>query len=173
MSSGYRNNLARQIGEHLVCAELGRRGFGATPFSGNVPTYDVLVADDSGRALPIQVKASRRTNWQSDARLWMEIEFNPQTEAQKYLRRKTLSTPGLVYVLIALAPPDSTNRDRFFVMTMADLQECCVRHYKTDMDKRGWKRPKNPKSFHISYEIEEIEEFEDNWALVEKQLLSQ
>lgn len=166
MSTGYRNNLAKQIAEHLVCAELGRRDYVATPFSGNVPNYDVLVADDYGRALPIQVKASRRTNWQSDAQIWMEIEFNPQTEVQKYLRRKTLSTPGLVYVLVALAPPDSTNRDRFFVMTMADLQECCVRHYKTDMDKRGWRRPKNPASFHISYETEEIEEFEDNWTLI-------
>jgi hypothetical protein len=170
MSSGYRTNLAKQVAEHLVCAELGRREFVATPFSGNVPVYDVLVADDSGRALPIQVKASRRTNWQSDALIWMNIEFDPQTGIQKYLGRKTLSTPELVYVLVALAPLDGTIRDRFFVMTMTDLQDCCVRHYKTDMDKRGWRRPKNPASFHISYEIEEIEAFEDNWTLIGKLL---
>jgi hypothetical protein len=72
--------------------------------------------------------------------------------------------------LVALAPLDGTIRDRFFVMTMTDLQDCCVRHYKTDMDKRGWRRPKNPASFHISYEIEEIEAFEDNWTLIGKLL---
>lgn len=69
MSLGYRNNLAKQIAEHLACAELGRRGFLATPFSGNVPNYDILVADDTGRALPIQVKASRSNNWQSNAQI--------------------------------------------------------------------------------------------------------
>jgi hypothetical protein len=166
MSSGHRNNLAKQVAEHVVCAELGRHDLLATPFSGNVPNYDVLVADNSGRALPIQVKASRRTNWQENARKWMDIEFDAQTGVQKYLGLKTLSTPDLVYVLVALAPPDGTIRDRFFVMTMADLQGCCVRHYKADMDKRGWKRPKKPDSFHISYQIEEIEDFEDNWPLI-------
>lgn len=34
---GRNNKLAEQIGEHLVCAELGRRGFIATPFSGMFP----------------------------------------------------------------------------------------------------------------------------------------
>jgi hypothetical protein len=166
MSSGYRNNLAKQIAEHLVCAELGRHDLLATPFSGNVPKYDVLVADDSGRALPIQVKASRRTNWQENARDWMDLEYDAQTKSQRYLGRKTLPNPDLVYVLVALAPSDSSNHDRFFVMTMADLQDCCVRHYKVDMDMRGWRRPKKPDSFHISYEIGEIEDFEDNWALI-------
>ena len=142
MSTGYRNNLAKQIAEHLVCAELGGSDVVATPFSGNVPNYDVFIADDSGRALPIQVKASRSTNWQSNARHWMDIELDSQTGVQNYLGLKTLSTPDLVYVLVALAPPDGTIRDRFFVMTMTDLQDCCVRHYKTDMDKRGWRRPK-------------------------------
>jgi hypothetical protein len=48
MSTAYRNNLAKQIAEHLVCVELARRDFLTTPFSGNVPNYDVLVADVSG-----------------------------------------------------------------------------------------------------------------------------
>lgn len=172
MGSAYRNNLAKQIAEHLVCVELGRRDFVATPFSGNVPNFDVLVAGDSGRALPIQVKASRSTKWPSNALIWMDIELDSQTRIQKLLGRKTLLTPGLVYVHVALAPPDSTDRDRFFILTMADLQNCCVQHYKTDMDKRGWRRPKNPASFDLRYEAEEIEEFEDNWALISRLLHS-
>jgi hypothetical protein len=102
MSSGYRNNLAKQMAEHLVCVELGRRDLLATPFSGNVPNYDVLVADISGHALPIQVKASRSTKWPSNALIWMDIEMDAsQTGVQKYLGRKTLPTPGLVYVHVA------------------------------------------------------------------------
>ena len=60
MSKGRDNRLAGQIGEYLVCAELGKRGLIATPFSGNVPAFDVLAADDLCRTVPIQVKASRR-----------------------------------------------------------------------------------------------------------------
>ncbi|HEY5505683.1 MAG TPA: hypothetical protein VIK28_11045 [Sedimentisphaerales bacterium] len=44
MKSGYSNQVTRQIGEHLVVAELGRRGILATPFAGNVPDYDILAS---------------------------------------------------------------------------------------------------------------------------------
>jgi len=44
MSKGRKNQLTKQIGEYLVAAELGRRGFLATTFTGNVPHYDVLAA---------------------------------------------------------------------------------------------------------------------------------
>ena len=59
MSTGRNNKLAGQIGEFLVCAELGKRGLIATPFSGNVPAFDILAADDLCNTVPIQVKASR------------------------------------------------------------------------------------------------------------------
>ena len=36
--------LSKQLSEHLVAAELARRGIGATPFSGNVPDIDILVS---------------------------------------------------------------------------------------------------------------------------------
>jgi hypothetical protein len=63
MSCGHLNKLARQIGEYLVCAELGRRDLIATPFAGNVPTFDVLETDDFCRTVPIQMKATRSDNW--------------------------------------------------------------------------------------------------------------
>jgi hypothetical protein len=131
-----------------------------------VPNYDVLVADIFGHALPIQVKASRSTKWQSNALLWMDFEVDSQTEVQRLLGRKTLQTPGLVYACVALAPPDSINRDRFFILTMTDLQNCCVRLYSTFMDKHGWERPRKPNSFELRYEVEDLNEFKDNWALI-------
>jgi hypothetical protein len=53
MSSGLSNKLAGQVGEFLVCAELGRRGFIATSFAGNVPEFDLIVANDTLRTIPI------------------------------------------------------------------------------------------------------------------------
>jgi hypothetical protein len=35
-TTGREMQLTRQIGEHLVAAELGRRGYVATPFAGNI-----------------------------------------------------------------------------------------------------------------------------------------
>lgn len=168
VSSGYRNNLAKQMAEHLVCAELGRRDFVATPFSGNVPNYDVLVADASGHALPIQVKATRSTSWPSNAQNWMDIELDLETGVQNHRGPKTLPTPGLVYVCVAVEPLDSANRDRFFILTMEDLQASCVRSYTTWMDSHGWKRPRKVESFDLRYDIEDIEEFENNWALIRR-----
>ena len=58
MSKGLSNKLAGQVGEFLVCAELGRRGLIATSFTGNVPEFDLIVADGSLKTLPVQVKTS-------------------------------------------------------------------------------------------------------------------
>src|SRR4051812_37720472 len=63
MGSGRRNQLAGQIAEHLVVAELGRLGLAATGFSGNIPTFDVLAVDENCRVVPIQVKASNGDSW--------------------------------------------------------------------------------------------------------------
>lgn len=58
MATGLSTRLVAQIGEFLVCAELGRRGLIATPFAGNVPGYDVIATDEQFRSVPIQVKTS-------------------------------------------------------------------------------------------------------------------
>ena len=49
--------LSEQLSEHLVDAELARRGIVATPFSGNVPDIDIL-AFKSGKSIPVQVKSA-------------------------------------------------------------------------------------------------------------------
>lgn len=42
MAKSFKTQLAGQIGESLVVAELGRRGIVATAFAGNVPDIDLL-----------------------------------------------------------------------------------------------------------------------------------
>lgn len=168
MRKGRNNKLAGQIGEYLVCAELGRRDIIATPFSGNVPAFDILAADELCRTVPIQVKASRGDSWPSDARDWMEISLDEETKAQKSLGSKKIQNPDLIYVCVAIAPPDDSqdNKDRFFILTKAQLQNVCIKTYSAWMDKREWKRPRNPNSYDCRYWISNVQEYEDNWQLI-------
>ena len=172
MSRGFQNNLAKQMAEHLVCVELGRRDLVATPFSGNVPNYDVLAADSSGHTVPIQVKATRHNTWPSNARQWMNIELDSETGVQTYIGLKELQAPNLVYICVALAPLDSGRRDRLFILTMSELQAICVHRYTAWMDSHDWKRPQSVGSFDLRYKIEDLEEFEGNWELINRLLQS-
>ena len=54
MATGLSNKLTGQIGEYMVCAELGRLGLIATSFTGNVSEFDLLVCDSGLKSLPIQ-----------------------------------------------------------------------------------------------------------------------
>jgi hypothetical protein len=170
MSTGRRNTLAGQIAEHLVCAELAKRDLLTTTFSGNVPQFDVLATDASCRTVPIQVKASRGSKWPSNAKIWMDIELDPETGTQIYQGPAQLPIPELVYVCVSLEEAGSQKRDHFFILTMEDLQKICIQRYTNWMGPKEWKRPRNPASFDLRYEIADLLPFEDNWALV-KQLL--
>lgn len=170
MTRGHRNVLAKQIAEHLVCAELGRRGFVATPFSGNVPIYDVLAADESGRAVSIQVKATRGDTWRSNAQIWMTVDLDVKTGMQTYHGPTVLQRPDLIYVCVIITPSNNEQGDRFFILTMADLQVICVENYTSWMSKHDWRRPRKPESFDLRYSAEDIQEFEDNWTLISQHL---
>jgi hypothetical protein len=62
MATGRITLLTKQLGEYLVAAELSRRGFIATTFTGNVPHFDILLADAEGRSLPIQLARLARSS---------------------------------------------------------------------------------------------------------------
>jgi hypothetical protein len=169
MRSGRDNKLTAQVGEYLVCAELARRGFIATPFSGNVPTFDVLATDYHCRTVPIQVKASRSDTWPSDARYWMKIDFDPATNAQCNRGPLPITNPDLIYVCVAIAPP-GPGRDRFFILTKAQLQQACIGCYEWWMIPRQWIRPRNPKAYDCRYNIVSLQQYENNWKLIEDRL---
>ena len=174
MASGLGNKLTGQIGEYLVCAELGRRGLIATPFSGNVPTFDVLATDALCRTVPIQVKASQSDNWPSDARLWLNLDLDKATGVQKNLGAVRIQHPDLIYVCVAIAAAGGNaaagGRDRFFILTKAELQKICSCGYIEFMDRHGWRRPRNPASYDNRYFISGLQGFEDNWDLISKRL---
>lgn len=171
MSRGRSNNLLRQVGEHLVCAELGRRGFTATPFSGNVPTFDVLATDDQCRTVPIQVKASSGSNWRSDAQQWMDLQLDLTSGIQHNKGPLKIENPNLIYVCVSVASAEiAGGRDRFFVLTHHDLQQACIAHYTSYMEPRGWKRAKKLDCYECRYGIVDIAKHENNWQLIEDRL---
>lgn len=82
MSSGLSNKLTGQIGEFLACAELGKRGYIATSFTGNVPEFDLIITNENLKTIPIQVKTSRGTNWPTRADLWIDIIIDEKNKRQ-------------------------------------------------------------------------------------------
>ena len=170
MKKGLSNRLAGQIGEYLVCAELGRRGYVATSFTGNVPEFDLIVANDELTTIPIQVKCSRGDNWPTKANIWIDIDINDKEKKQVDLGNKTISNPELIYVCVALVEPDSVQDDRFFILKKKDIQQICARNYRKWMDTINWKRPRNYKSLDNRYNIEDLLEYENNWKLIENEI---
>lgn len=155
MKTGYSTQLTRQIGEHLVVAKLGRMGIVATPFAGNVPGYDLLASDLSGHSMPIQVKAINGHSWQFSVTSFLEIEFDGNNQIIK--SKKIIPNPKMICVFVLLRPDE---RDDFYILTMADLQDHFLKNYK------GGVRPRNPKSTHCAIWPKELTAYRNKWELI-------
>lgn len=104
MATGRGTQLTRQIGEHLVAAKLGRLGYVAAPFAGNVPLFDLLAADVRGYAIPIQVKTINGVSWQFSADTFLDIEVVDGVQNVK--GKKQLINLGLICVFVLLSKDD-------------------------------------------------------------------
>ena len=162
MATSLSTQLTRQIGEHLVAAKLGRMGYLAAPFAGNVPMFDLLAADESGFTIPIQVKAINGPSWQYKADSFIEIEI--LDDFQHVRGKKQLLNPALVCVYILLGAQEQ--QDEFFIFFLKDLQEHTFAIYKSR------KRPKNPASTHCAVWPKELAPFRDNWGLIAQAFLA-
>jgi hypothetical protein len=167
MATGRNTLLTKQVGEYLVAAELGRRGFIATTFTGNVPHFDILAADANGRSLPIQVKAIKGGDWQFDARQFVNIALRGERQV---LGAKTKAPhDGLVCVFVVVSEKYGT--DRFFVFEWLDLQRIAATSYRWYIKAKGGIRSRNPGSFHLGVSPDALSEFEtttdkDAWGLI-------
>lgn len=148
MATGRSTQLTRQVGEHLVAAELGRMGFVATPFAGNVPNFDLLVANEAGVAVPVQVKAINGPSWQFNARTFLDIRI--EGGVQTVLGPRSTPNPHLVFVLVFLR---SAGLDEFYTLTFKDLQDHFACSYK------GGRRPKNAESMHCAVWPRDLQAF--------------
>lgn len=156
MVTGRNTQLTRQIGEHLVTAKLGRMGYIATPFAGNVPTFDIIAVNLAGRVIPIQVKAIKGPSWQFGADTFLDIELRDSEQIVN--GRRVVPNPDMIWVLVLLKLDE---RDEFYIMRFRDLQDIFFDSYK------GGRRPKNPESKHCAVWPKELERFRDNWQLLE------
>ncbi|PWB48907.1 MAG: hypothetical protein C3F18_11225 [Nitrosomonadales bacterium] len=152
MATGSSTQLTRQIGEHLVAAKLGRLGLFATPFAGNVPEFDLVVANASGQSLLIQVKAINGPSWQFNASTFLNIEMVGNEQIVK--GKKKLKNPNLICIFVLLRD------DEFYVFRAKDLQTEIAKTYK------GGVRPKNPQSMHCAVWPKQLSKHRDNWPLV-------
>lgn len=158
MATGRDTQPTRQIGEHLVAAKLGRLGYIAAPFAGNVPLFDLLAADTRGFSVPVQVKAINGHAWQLRADKFLEIEI--VGDVQHVKGKKKLENPNLLCIFVLLGEDE---KDVFYIFQLKDLQRHIFKTYK------GGHRPRNPKSMHCAVWPKDLEPFRENWPLLAAQ----
>ena len=162
MATGRGNQLTKQIGEYLVAAELGRRGYVAATFSGNVPDYDIVATDPEFRAVPVQVKAITGKSWQLDFGRFAAVRF----EGKRQVVERPLRLPrSIAYVLVALG---EYGQDRFYVLEWRQLRDILIRAYKANLVKKGGVRPKRYDSLHTAVSEAQLAKYRDNWSLLDQ-----
>jgi len=127
MATGLSTQLTRQIGEHLVTAELGRRQVIGTPFAGNVPDIDIL-AFANGISAPIQVKAINGISWQFDVRSFLDViptEKGQKVNGLKDLNRKIIC----IFVVVG----KNLGEDTFYIFNL----DGCKTIFAATMGKAG------------------------------------
>jgi hypothetical protein len=158
MATGRSNQITKQIGEYLVASELGRIGLVAATFSGNVPDYDIIATDSAFHSVPVQVKTTNGTSWQfGDMRRFVDVGLDRKKQV---IGRPVALSDSIVCVMLALF---RYGKDRFYVLSLKALQEVLIKHYRSDLEKRGGVRPKKFDSFHCAIGQEELAPFENAW----------
>lgn len=167
MASGSSNKLTGQIGEHLVAAILGTKGFYASPYSGNVPGFDVTAVNaETLKSFPIQVKTS---NGGSVIRTAIDkwVEFSIDKDNRQVLGKPLpLDHPDLIWVAVLVENRD-IKTSRFFIATEKEIQGVLIKHYQRFLDQRDGIRPKNHKTKQTMLTINDLICFEDNWSILE------
>jgi len=168
MATGRGNYLTKQAGEYIVAAELSRRGFVATAFTGNVPSYDIVAVDDQGGHTLVQVKAIAADSWQFTVTQFAEVVF----EGTKQVVRGPLPDPypDLICVMVRIAPADSDQRDRFYVLPWRALAKIVTDGHRTFLAKHGGVRPRQPKSLHTAVKPQALASWENRWDVLKKRV---
>ena len=168
MATGKQNKLTGQIGEHLVAAKLGTMGILATPFSGNVPGFDISAVDpESGKTFVIQVKTSTANNpIRTTIDKWAEFHID-ENGVQHVGKPLPLKNPKRIWVLVNVRDNDLTTA-RYFIGTETEIQKLLIEDYTRFLEKVGFKRPRNPNSTTLIPTIKAVESLEDNWKLLQE-----
>lgn len=166
MATGIGNQLTGQIGEHLVSAILGTLGYYASPYSGNVPGFDVTAVDSNSlKSFPIQVKTSTTGSLiQSTINKWCEHRVD-DNNFQELGSLKHLKHPNLIWIMVRLGN-DGIENSRYFICTEKQIQEKMVSRYKAFMERHNYRRPGGGASTQAILNINDLIEYESNWELL-------
>jgi hypothetical protein len=157
MATGLTTQLTRQIGEHLVTAELGRRKVIATPFAGNVPEIDIL-ALANGVSAPIQVKAINGDSWQFDIRTFLDVTVTDK--GQTIIGPQKDLTRTIICVFVALGTTSAD--DAFYIFRLGWLQDYFQKTFRVR------KPPNNIRSFHCAIWKRDMKQHLGKWGLIER-----
>lgn len=166
MATGRGNKIVGQAGEYLVAAELSRRGLIATTFTGNVPHYDIIASDESGKHVSVQVKASSGPSWQfGSIAAYCDVQFDG--ERQVIGKMKDCPVKRLVMVFVRIG---DYGEDRFYVMTWEKFRDLLVERHAGFLEKHNGRRPKRWESLHCAISETCFTPFRDKWEIVSKNL---
>ena len=104
-----------------------------------------------------------------DAKNFIKISFDETTNPPKIIQKvlgKQKIDKDLIYVVIFCRK--ELEAAKFYICTQGDIQKIVDKNYRADLEKRGWVRPKKPKSTHCSYGERDLSKFKDNWDLILK-----
>lgn len=160
MATGRGMQLTKQTGEYLVVAELGRRGYVAATFSGNVPNYDIVATDENFRSVPVQVKAIKGKSWQLNFSNFAIVRFEGK---RQIIERPLLMPKSIACIMVALG---GYGQDRFYVLEWRQLRDIVVRKYRENLAKHNGVRPKRFDSLHTAVDEAHLTKYRDNWGLI-------
>ncbi len=161
-----------RAGEHYVAAELNRRGAYASPFSGNVPSIDIIATDGDRKLMAfIQVKTKReRGNWQIGLQHgWAKITLRGcpgngdcQKDCTPLLEEPISGKPDHYWVFVSLLKDGG---QQYYVVPDDVVRCLMVREWHLAyLDKHCGQRPgKKHDSLHHSFKDKDIEAWRDKW----------
>ena len=171
----YKSYIAAKMSESRVVIELGKRDFVATTFSGNMPKIDILAFKD-GVAIPIQVKTNTSNSIQLHANQFLVIEYDENKEKQKIKMKNGMGEKKNIYRhiiwVIVLPREKERNELEFYICREGDIQDSVAKHYPqyVTVKHKGRRPGKNWKSDHHGLERKHIEEFKNNWDLLDEEI---
>jgi hypothetical protein len=166
MATGRSNKLVGQTGEYLIAAELSRRGLIATTFTGNVPHYDIIASDETGRHVSVQVKASRGASWQfGNITQYCDIRFDGKRQVVG--KPKACPVNRLIVAFVRIA---DGGKDSFYILPWGTLRDLLVEHHREFIARHDGMRPRKWESLHCAIEEKVLKSHENRWDVIEQNL---
>lgn len=166
MATGRSNKLVGQTGEYLVAAELSRRGLIATTFTGNVPHYDIIASDESGRHVSVQVKTSRGTTWQfGNITQYCDITFDDTRQLVGDMKPCPVNR-----LIVAFVKIEEGGNDRFYILPWQKLRDLLVKLHREYLEKHDGVRPQRWDSLHTAISERTLLPYLNKWDTIKKNL---